>query len=149
MLYWTVGENEQKMVVWRDWVMWRRAESKLLWGLPASSEVWGRQDGHYLWGVWMVQPLNSTFGTTNWFIWRFGGTRKGILEVFFFVLLEKWSVKERSSIGLVSAWHHWMVYTWSDQNLISDLSALSKHPCGYSVQVALYLTGLGQWLGEQ
>lgn len=53
----------------------------------------------------MVQCLNSTFGT-YWFYLEFFGGREEGFGVFCFVLLEDWSVKERSSIGLVSASCH-------------------------------------------
>lgn len=37
--------------------------------LGAPWQLWGvGPTGWSLWGVWMVQPLNSTFDTTNWFI---------------------------------------------------------------------------------
>lgn len=63
------------------------------------------------------------------FISNFGGTRKGALEFVCFVLLEEWSAEKmilnRTSFCFASQ----MFYTWSDQNLISDLS-LGKHCLG-------------------
>lgn len=146
MLYWTAGESEQKMVMWRDWVMWRRAESKLLWG---SSELWGRQG-------WSLSMRCVNGSASEQHIWHYqlvylevwGDKERDFKD---FLLSFTWEMEcERKILNRTSlCFTSRMVYTWSDQNLISDLSALSKHPCGYSVQVALYLTGLGQWVGEQ
>lgn len=53
----------------------------------------------------MVQCLNSTFGT-YWFHLAVFGSKEGSFGVFCFVLLEEWSVRERSSTGLASASPH-------------------------------------------
>ena len=106
---------------WVEWC-WNAQEQSCCGGCLPALGCMASGTGGNLWGVRRTHSLSNTVGTFWFYLGVFGGKEEGIGV---FLLCFTWESEcERKILNRGSfCFASWMFYTWSDENLISDLSS--------------------------